>query len=154
MSFDSPDSGTFSLRRRRPESFRTPSMISRDEFTDGDDEILESLVKTATKGPGTRTQPRERKRTRNADRKSCKWFLPWSCSSFTSSYWYFHHLILWTQVMNNWTEKHKTNSNLAIIHVRPALVELLDRESTPNETHIQLIRDNYYKTLPFNVTCT
>ena len=47
-------------------------MISRDEFTDGDDEILESLVKTATKAPGTRTQPRERKRTRNADRKSCK----------------------------------------------------------------------------------
>lgn len=47
-------------------------MIARDEFTDGDDEILESLVKTATKAPGTRTQPRERKRTRNADRKSCK----------------------------------------------------------------------------------
>lgn len=76
MSFDSPDSGTFSLRRRRPESFRTHSMISRDEFTDGDDEILESLVKTATKGPGTRTQPRERKRTRNADRKSCEWCFP------------------------------------------------------------------------------
>lgn len=74
FGLDSPDSGAFSLRRRRPESFRTPSMIARDEFTDGDDEILESLVKTATKAPGTRTQPRERKRTRNADRKSCKYF--------------------------------------------------------------------------------
>ncbi|XP_076263923.1 formin homology 2 domain containing isoform X4 [Rhynchophorus ferrugineus] len=39
-------------------------------LTDGDDEILESLVKTATKGP--RTAPRERKRTRHADRKSFK----------------------------------------------------------------------------------
>jgi hypothetical protein len=42
-------------------------------LTDGDDEILESLVKTATKAPGTRTTPRERKRTRHADRKSCKY---------------------------------------------------------------------------------
>jgi hypothetical protein len=37
-----------------------------------DDEILESLVKTATKSPATRTTPRERKRTRHADRKSRK----------------------------------------------------------------------------------
>lgn len=42
-------------------------------LTDGDDELLESLVKTATKTPATRTTPRERKRTRHADRKSCKW---------------------------------------------------------------------------------
>ncbi|CAG5099943.1 Similar to FHOD3: FH1/FH2 domain-containing protein 3 (Homo sapiens) [Cotesia congregata] len=46
--------------------------ILRDEttngnVTDGDDELLESLVKTATKCPSTRTTPRERKRTRNAD---------------------------------------------------------------------------------------
>ena len=51
--------------------------IIRDErgngnVTDGDDELLESLVKTATKTPATRTTPRERKRTRHADRKSCK----------------------------------------------------------------------------------
>ncbi|CAG2061415.1 unnamed protein product, partial [Timema podura] len=51
------------------------SPLARDELingnlTDGDDEILESLVKTATKAPATRTAPRERKRTRNADRKS------------------------------------------------------------------------------------
>lgn len=42
-------------------------------LTDGDDEILESLVKTATKAP-SRTAPRERKRTRHADRKSRKSF--------------------------------------------------------------------------------
>lgn len=41
-------------------------------LTDADDEILESLVKTATKIPSTRTAPRERKRTRHADRKSRK----------------------------------------------------------------------------------
>lgn len=43
-----------------------------EQYADGDDEILESLVKTATKAPATRTTPRERKRTRHADRKSCK----------------------------------------------------------------------------------
>ncbi|KAK0181726.1 hypothetical protein PV327_003984 [Microctonus hyperodae] len=48
--------------------------IIRDEtrngnVTDGDDELLESLVKTATKSPATRTTPRERKRTRHADLK-------------------------------------------------------------------------------------
>lgn len=41
-------------------------------FADGDDEILESLVKTATKTSGARPATRERKRTRHADRKSCK----------------------------------------------------------------------------------
>jgi len=51
--------------------------VLRDESTngnlaDGVDELLESLVKTATKTPATRTTPRERKRTRHADRKSCK----------------------------------------------------------------------------------
>jgi hypothetical protein len=42
------------------------------QYVDGDDELLESLVKNATKSPATRTTPRERKRTRHADRKSCK----------------------------------------------------------------------------------
>lgn len=66
--------GTFSFtRRRRPETLRSPSVPIRDEsFTDGDDEILESLVKTATKTANPRPVQRERKRTRNVDRKSCK----------------------------------------------------------------------------------
>jgi len=65
--------GTLTWRRRRAEQLRSPiARQSEEQFTDGDDEILESLVKTATKAPGTRTTPRERKRTRHADRKSCK----------------------------------------------------------------------------------
>ncbi|SPP77368.1 blast:FH1/FH2 domain-containing protein 3 [Drosophila guanche] len=65
--------GTLTWRRRRAEQLRSPiARQSEEQFTDGDDEILESLVKTATKAPGTRTTPRERKRTRNADRKSLK----------------------------------------------------------------------------------
>lgn len=60
------------------------SPLAREEMvngnlTDGDDEILESLVKTATKAPATRTTPRERKRTRHADRKSCKYSLALAC---------------------------------------------------------------------------
>lgn len=67
--------GTLTWRRRRAENLRSPgARQSEENFTDGDDEILESLVKTATKAPGTRTTPRERKRTRHADRKSCKSF--------------------------------------------------------------------------------
>lgn len=71
----SPDQtdGTLTWRRRRAEQLRSPiARQSEEQFTDGDDEILESLVKTATKASGTRTTPRERKRTRHADRKSCK----------------------------------------------------------------------------------
>ncbi|XP_065361079.1 uncharacterized protein Fhos [Calliphora vicina] len=69
---DTPD-GTLTWRRRRAENLRSPILRQSEEnFTDGDDEILESLVKTATKAPGTRTTPRERKRTRHADRKSLK----------------------------------------------------------------------------------
>lgn len=73
-SADTPDAnGTLTWRRRRAEQLRSPiTRQSEENFTDGDDEILESLVKTATKAPGTRTTPRERKRTRHADRKSCK----------------------------------------------------------------------------------
>lgn len=45
-------------------------------LVDGDDEILESLVKTATRTPDSRAAPRERKRNsaRYSDRKSCKYF--------------------------------------------------------------------------------
>uniref|UniRef100_A0A1B6CX54 FH2 domain-containing protein n=1 Tax=Clastoptera arizonana TaxID=38151 RepID=A0A1B6CX54_9HEMI len=39
-------------------------------LTDADDEIIESLVKTATKSPSTRTVSKDRKRTKHADRKS------------------------------------------------------------------------------------
>ncbi|XP_073837880.1 formin homology 2 domain containing isoform X12 [Musca autumnalis] len=71
-SSDNAD-GTLTWRRRRAENLRSPQMRQSEEnFTDGDDEILESLVKTATKAPGNRTTPRERKRTRHADRKSLK----------------------------------------------------------------------------------
>ncbi|CAO1362298.1 unnamed protein product [Diamesa serratosioi] len=76
-AIDGPDSteinGTFSFRRRRPDVIRSPSITNRDEsLTDGDDEILESLVKTATKASTPRPVQRERKRTRNADRKSLR----------------------------------------------------------------------------------
>nr|XP_036217834.1 FH1/FH2 domain-containing protein 3 isoform X6 [Bactrocera oleae] len=73
-SADTPDAnGTLTWRRRRAEQLRSPiTRQSEENFTDGDDEILESLVKTATKAPGTRTTPRERKRTRHADRKSLR----------------------------------------------------------------------------------
>ncbi|XP_063244815.1 FH1/FH2 domain-containing protein 3 isoform X2 [Bacillus rossius redtenbacheri] len=65
-------------RRQRKDIGRNVlSPLAREEgvnghLTDGDDEILESLVKTATKSPATRTTPRERKRTRHADRKSLR----------------------------------------------------------------------------------
>ncbi|XP_024946299.1 uncharacterized protein LOC107273227 isoform X3 [Cephus cinctus] len=69
--------GTLSWRRQRKEGRTALGPLLRDEstngnLTDGDDELLESLVKTATKTPATRTTPRERKRTRHADRKSLK----------------------------------------------------------------------------------
>ncbi|XP_057319760.1 FH1/FH2 domain-containing protein 3 isoform X3 [Microplitis mediator] len=69
--------GTLPWRRQRKEGRTLLGPILRDEttngnVTDGDDELLESLVKTATKCPSTRTTPRERKRTRNADRKSLR----------------------------------------------------------------------------------
>ncbi|KAI9587719.1 hypothetical protein GQX74_003565 [Glossina fuscipes] len=71
-SSDTAD-GTLTWRRRRAEALKSPiNRQSEENFTDGDDEILESLVKTATKAPGSRTTPRERKRTRHADRKSLR----------------------------------------------------------------------------------
>nr|XP_015834224.1 PREDICTED: uncharacterized protein LOC659452 isoform X2 [Tribolium castaneum] len=63
--------GTLPWRRTRRDSNRSFLGQANGNLTDGDDEILESLVKTATKGP-SRTAPRERKRTRHADRKSLK----------------------------------------------------------------------------------
>uniref|UniRef100_A0A1Q3FU24 Putative rhoa gtpase effector dia/diaphanous n=1 Tax=Culex tarsalis TaxID=7177 RepID=A0A1Q3FU24_CULTA len=85
-------SGTLTWRRRRGDATASPVVPgsgrnsalnasfgggshhhNRDEsFTDGDDEILESLVKTATKAATPRPTQRERKRTRQADRKSFK----------------------------------------------------------------------------------
>ncbi|XP_062708782.1 serine-rich adhesin for platelets isoform X2 [Aedes albopictus] len=84
-------SGTLTWRRRRGDATASPvtlmnssatstlnssytgSLHNRDEsFTDGDDEILESLVKTATKAATPRPTQRERKRTRQADRKSLR----------------------------------------------------------------------------------
>ncbi|XP_053689825.1 FH1/FH2 domain-containing protein 1-like isoform X1 [Sabethes cyaneus] len=84
-------SGTLTWRRRRGDATASPVTLmntsghstlnssytginhSRDEsFTDGDDEILESLVKTATKAATPRPTQRERKRTRQADRKSLR----------------------------------------------------------------------------------
>lgn len=38
---------------------------------DAADEIMERIVRSATQGPGTRAQPRERRRSR-ANRKSCR----------------------------------------------------------------------------------
>lgn len=66
--------GTLPWRRQRKDGRTTLGPLLRDEgtngnLTDGDDELLESLVKTATKTPATRTTPRERKRTRHADLK-------------------------------------------------------------------------------------
>ncbi|XP_030753498.1 FH1/FH2 domain-containing protein 3-like isoform X2 [Sitophilus oryzae] len=67
--------GTLPWRRKPRDNTQLRSILDSStgpngNLTDGDDEILESLVKTATKGP--RTAPRERKRTRHADRKSFK----------------------------------------------------------------------------------
>ncbi|KAJ8967003.1 hypothetical protein NQ317_010374, partial [Molorchus minor] len=64
--------GTLPWRRTRRDGNRSFMNSTNGNLTDGDDEIIESLVKTATKGPSTRTAPRERKRTRHADRKSLR----------------------------------------------------------------------------------
>ncbi|XP_071628745.1 uncharacterized protein [Temnothorax longispinosus] len=67
--------GTLPWRRQKKDGRIIPlGPVLRDESTngnlaDGVDELLESLVKTATKTPATRTTPRERKRTRHADLK-------------------------------------------------------------------------------------
>lgn len=40
---------------------------------EGEDALLDSLVRTATQAPTSRSTPRERKRSRHADRKSCEY---------------------------------------------------------------------------------
>lgn len=66
--------GTLPWRRQRKDMNSSVIGVPNGNLTDdGDDEILESLVKTATKAPSSRTTPRERKRTRHADRKSRKY---------------------------------------------------------------------------------
>lgn len=77
------------FRRRRADMMpRSPALrMTEDSFTDGDDELLESLVKTATSTP--RTTPRERKRTRNADRKSCELSLEFALQFFLFLYFIF-----------------------------------------------------------------
>lgn len=64
--------GTLPWRRTRRDGNRSFLSPGNGNLTDGDDELIETLVKTATKAPSTRTAPRERKRTRHADRKSLK----------------------------------------------------------------------------------
>lgn len=83
---DSPCQYVF--RRRRADIMpRSPALkMTEDSFTDGDDELLESLVKTATSTP--RTTPRERKRTRNADRKSCELSLKCAHQVFFSLFFF------------------------------------------------------------------
>lgn len=55
-------------------SKRAATLGPGSPLVDGDDEILESLVKTATRASDSRVAPRERKRnsTRYSDRKSRK----------------------------------------------------------------------------------
>ncbi|XP_017772970.1 PREDICTED: FH1/FH2 domain-containing protein 3 isoform X2 [Nicrophorus vespilloides] len=64
--------GTLTFRRTRKDGNRSLMGTMKGHLHDGDDEILDCLVKTATKAPTSRTAPRERKRTRHADRKSLK----------------------------------------------------------------------------------
>ncbi|KAG5877935.1 hypothetical protein JTB14_006843 [Gonioctena quinquepunctata] len=64
--------GTLPWRRTKREGNTSFMSSANGNLTDGDDEILESLVKSATKGPSTRNTPRERKRIRHVDRKSLK----------------------------------------------------------------------------------
>nr|XP_018909666.1 PREDICTED: uncharacterized protein LOC109038874 isoform X2 [Bemisia tabaci] len=68
----SPLHGSLPWRRQKKNSNGkgSPDQRKNGHLTDGDDELLETLVKTATKIPATRSAPRERKRIRNADRKS------------------------------------------------------------------------------------
>ncbi|KAG5877934.1 hypothetical protein JTB14_006843 [Gonioctena quinquepunctata] len=64
--------GTLPWRRTKREGNTSFMSSANGNLTDGDDEILESLVKSATKGPSTRNTPRERKRIRHVDRKSLR----------------------------------------------------------------------------------
>ncbi|XP_042220494.1 FH1/FH2 domain-containing protein 3-like isoform X3 [Homarus americanus] len=63
--------GKNTWRRTRESKTRSRGEESMTEMIgDGEDALLDSLVKTATQGPSSRSTPRERKRSRHADRKS------------------------------------------------------------------------------------
>ncbi|XP_047477438.1 FH1/FH2 domain-containing protein 3-like isoform X9 [Penaeus chinensis] len=63
--------GKSTWRRTREGKARSRGEEAMAEMMgEGDDALLDSLVKTATQGPSSRTTPRERKRSRHADRKS------------------------------------------------------------------------------------
>ncbi|XP_074035086.1 formin homology 2 domain containing isoform X2 [Leptinotarsa decemlineata] len=64
--------GTLPWRRTRRDGNNSFKRTTNGNFTDDDDEILESLVKSATKVSSTRNTPRERKRTRHIERKSLR----------------------------------------------------------------------------------
>ncbi|KAK4311085.1 hypothetical protein Pmani_017392 [Petrolisthes manimaculis] len=67
---------------RRTRDGKTRSRVSAEEAVrgaggegvtmEGEDALLDSLVRTATQAPPTRSTPRERKRSRHADRKSLR----------------------------------------------------------------------------------
>ncbi|XP_063851245.1 FH1/FH2 domain-containing protein 3-like isoform X1 [Scylla paramamosain] len=64
--------GKNTWRRTREGKTRSRGEESMVEVMEGEDALLDSLVKTATQGPSARTTPRERKRSRHADRKSSR----------------------------------------------------------------------------------
>ncbi|BET03489.1 Hypothetical protein2 [Nesidiocoris tenuis] len=64
--------GSLPWRRTKKEIVTHNNSLVNGALTDADDEILETLVKSAMKSPVSRAAPRERKRTRNADRKSLR----------------------------------------------------------------------------------
>lgn len=67
---------SFTSRRRKGGSEdRTRSSVTCDN-----DELLETLVKTATKSTTVRPSLRERKRARNVDRKSRKLYLQYDAN--------------------------------------------------------------------------
>uniref|UniRef100_I3JAT1 Formin homology 2 domain containing 3a n=1 Tax=Oreochromis niloticus TaxID=8128 RepID=I3JAT1_ORENI len=70
---DKEGSGVPGLRTRtrsRMQAWTPPVEDTQICGDDAADEIMERIVRSATQGPGTRTQPRERRRSR-ANRKSC-----------------------------------------------------------------------------------
>ncbi|CAL4100669.1 unnamed protein product, partial [Meganyctiphanes norvegica] len=55
---------------RRSREGKVRSRGETEMMDDGNDALLDSLVKTATQAPTSRSTPRDRKRSRHADRKS------------------------------------------------------------------------------------
>ncbi|KAK7605056.1 hypothetical protein V9T40_006242 [Parthenolecanium corni] len=65
--------GSLPWRRQRKDNAKTMREQNLNgHIVDADDELLETLVKTATKSPAPRNGTRERKRTRHSDRKSLR----------------------------------------------------------------------------------